>query len=121
MDIEKQAAYRPPRCYEFHRMVFLIHRPWRGTACFVTALCAFRLSLTLAGASDLWQRQSIYQIITDRFFDGDSANNNADGNFDPSGRGRTSVHGGDFNGIEQKLDYIQALGATAICPLVTLS
>jgi glycosidase len=59
-----------------------------------------------------WQQQSIYQIITDRFFDGDSSNNNADGNFEPSGR--TSVHGGDFKGIEEKLDYIQALGATAI-------
>ena len=59
-----------------------------------------------------WQRQSIYQIITDRFFDGDPANNNADGNYDPAGR--TSVHGGDFKGIEEKLDYIKSLGATAI-------
>src|SRR5215472_17431839 len=59
-----------------------------------------------------WQRQSIYQIITDRFFDGDPSNNNAEGNYDPSGR--RSVHGGDFKGIEQKLDYIKALGATAI-------
>jgi glycosidase len=63
---------------------------------------------------DLWQRQSIYQIITDRFYDGDPANNNADGNYDPSGHRGTSVHGGDFKGIEQKLDYIKALGATAI-------
>ena len=56
--------------------------------------------------------QSIYQIITDRFFDGDPSNNNADGNY--SATGTTSVHGGDFKGIEQKLDYIKALGATAI-------
>jgi glycosidase len=27
---------------------------------------------------------------------------------------RLGVHGGDFEGIEQKLDYIKALGATAI-------
>lgn len=59
-----------------------------------------------------WQGQSIYQIITDRFFDGDSSNNNAEGNYNPSDSG--SVHGGDFKGIEQKLDYIKALGATAI-------
>ena len=63
---------------------------------------------------EFWQRQSIYQIITDRFYDGDPANNNADGNYDPSGHRGTSVHGGDFKGIEQKLDYIKALGATAI-------
>jgi alpha-amylase len=59
-----------------------------------------------------WQQQNIYQIITDRFFDGDPSNNNADGNY--SATGTTSVHGGDFKGIEQKLDYIKALGATAI-------
>lgn len=64
--------------------------------------------------NEFWQRQSIYQIITDRFYDGDPANNNADGNFDPAGRRGTSVHGGDFRGIEQKLDYVEALGATAI-------
>jgi alpha-amylase len=65
-------------------------------------------------SNGLWQAQSIYQIITDRFFDGDPSNNNADGNYDPSGHSGTSVHGGDFKGIEQKLDYIKALGATAI-------
>src|SRR5881296_1876562 len=63
---------------------------------------------------EFWQSQSIYQVITDRFFDGDPSNNNADGNYNPSGSSGTSVHGGDFKGIEQKLDYIKSLGATAI-------
>jgi len=58
------------------------------------------------------QAQSIYQIVTDRFFDGDPSNNNADGNYSPTGL--RSVHGGDFKGVGQKLDYIKALGATAI-------
>ncbi len=65
-----------------------------------------------SGSNGFWRAQSIYQIITDRFFDGDSSNNNAEGNYNPSNSG--SVHGGDFKGIEQKLDYIKALGATAI-------
>jgi glycosidase len=65
-----------------------------------------------SAANSFWQAQSIYQVITDRFFDGDPSNNNADGNYSPSGT--TSVHGGDFKGLEQKLDYIKALGATAI-------
>jgi alpha-amylase len=65
----------------------------------------------VASNSD-WQAQSIYQVITDRFYDGDPSNNNADGNFAPDRP--TSVHGGDFKGLEQKLDYIKALGATAI-------
>ncbi|HKI68837.1 MAG TPA: alpha-amylase family glycosyl hydrolase, partial [Verrucomicrobiae bacterium] len=59
-----------------------------------------------------WQAQSIYQIVTDRYYDGDPSNDNADGNYNPSGT--TSVHGGDFKGIEDKLDYIKSLGATAI-------
>lgn len=46
------------------------------------------------------------------FFDGDPANNNASGSYNASSG--TGVHGGDFKGIEQKLDYIKALGATAI-------
>jgi alpha-amylase len=61
-----------------------------------------------------WQAQSIYQIITDRFYDGDTNNDNAEGTYAPSGNGGSSVHGGDFEGIEQKLDYIKALGATAV-------
>ena len=61
----------------------------------------------------IWQG-GIYQIVTDRFYDGDPWNDNADGNYDPSGHRGTSVHGGDFKGIEQKLGYIKALGATAI-------
>ncbi|HTL18241.1 MAG TPA: alpha-amylase family glycosyl hydrolase, partial [Patescibacteria group bacterium] len=52
--------------------------------------------------------------MTDRFFDGNPANNNADGNYNPSSSSGNKVHGGDFEGIEQKLDYIKALGATAI-------
>ncbi|MGO8838291.1 MAG: alpha-amylase family glycosyl hydrolase [Limisphaerales bacterium] len=65
-----------------------------------------------AQANGCWRTQSIYQIITDRFYDGNLANDNAEGTYAPGNpRG---VHGGDFAGIEQKLDYIKALGATAI-------
>ena len=62
--------------------------------------------------SDFWRNQNIYQIVTDRFFDGDSSNNNVNQNYSPTIGGLP--HGGDFKGIEQKLDYIKALGATAI-------
>ena len=65
-------------------------------------------------SNEFWQAQSIYQIITDRYQDGDPSNNNAEGNYNPASSSGTAVHGGDFKGIEQKLDYIKALGATAI-------
>ena len=81
------------------------------------SLCALLLAAAAPLASaqsapDFLPRQSIYQIFTDRFFDGDAANNNASGSFNASNG--TGVHGGDFKGVERKLDYIKALGATAI-------
>lgn len=61
-----------------------------------------------------WRDLNIYQILTDRFYDGDPANNTANpyGTYNPVGG--NSLHGGDFKGITQKLDYIKALGANAI-------
>jgi hypothetical protein len=61
-----------------------------------------------------WRDQSIYMIFTDRFSDGDPANNE----LTPGARFRPQnprgIHGGDFKGIENHLDYIKNLGATAI-------
>ncbi|NOS68304.1 MAG: hypothetical protein HOP33_00015 [Verrucomicrobia bacterium] len=98
-------------------MSFLTSRFFLRTRCLgAGAGIAFCLAATTSNAqsvsNEFWQAQNIYQIITDRYFDGDAANNNAEGNYSPSGT--TSVHGGDFKGIEQKLDYIKALGVTAI-------
>ena len=81
-------------------------------AALLIGLAAAGSALAQSAANSFWQAQSLYQIVTDRFFDGDASNNNADGNY--SATGTTSVHGGDFKGVEQKLDYIKALGATAI-------
>src|ERR1051325_4667598 len=87
--------------------------PWR--CCFATVLCLWAAAARAQSASnEFWQAQSIHQIVTDRFYDGDASNNNVEGTYNPSGSSGTSVHGGDFKGIEQKLDYIKALGATAI-------
>ncbi len=77
-------------------------------------LASALLSPAQSVSNEFWQGQSIYQIITDRFFNGDASNDNAEGNYDPAGHTGTSVHGGDFKGVEQKIDYIKALGATAI-------
>ncbi|MBW8864826.1 MAG: hypothetical protein JF609_07870 [Verrucomicrobia bacterium] len=88
-------------------------RPARAVAVVLAAWVCFSFPANAQNATNgFWQAQSIYQVITDRFFDGDASNNNADGNFNAAGT--TSVHGGDFKGLEQKLDYIKALGATAI-------
>jgi alpha-amylase len=106
----------------FVQTVIVIHCPGSRQPstfwAFLTVILAMVTFALKAGAQDtpntLWQHQSIYQIITDRFYDGDPSNDNADDNYDPAGHRGTSVHGGDFKGIEDKLDYIKSLGATAI-------
>jgi glycosidase len=87
----------------------------KSSFCTALILCFANCATSSAFAqadTSYWQGQSIYQIFTDRFCDGNAANNNASGSFN-AGSGN-SVHGGDFQGIEQKLDYIKSLGFTAI-------
>ena len=55
-----------------------------------------------------WRDEVIYQVLTDRFFDGDYSNNYGVNIEDPS-----SYHGGDWQIIE-KLDYLVDLGVTAL-------
>jgi len=59
-----------------------------------------------------WRDLVIYQIFTDRFMNGDPSNDAIEGSYNPSSG--TAIHGGDFAGIEQRLDYIRQLGAEAI-------
>jgi alpha-amylase len=56
-----------------------------------------------------WQKESIYFVLTDRFNDADKTNN--------QGVDKTSLkryHGGDLQGVIDKLDYIKGLGMTAV-------
>jgi glycosidase len=112
-DAEVIIGFEKVRPIEFSKVEVNKLRFRISSALSVAAL-SFGQATTLgqSASNGFWQAQSIYQIITDRFYDGDPANNNADGNFNASNS--RSVHGGDFKGIEQKLDYIKALGATAI-------
>jgi glycosidase len=89
--------------------------PWRLYVQIFYFLAAFGLAtedLRAQSSNNFWRAQSIYQIMTDRFYDGDTNNDNAEGTYAPGNP--TGVHGGDFEGLEQKLDYIKALGGTAI-------
>jgi glycosidase len=85
---------------------------------------ALLLAAACGGASDLdhpsarphrsnaevdWRDQVIYQIVVDRFSNGDPNN---DFNVEPSIPGK--YHGGDWQGIIDKLDYLQQLGVTTL-------
>ena len=97
----------------------------------VTSLCIFALVLTLlapinAGAATTGEPDSavsnsasfstdtIYQIVTDRFFDGNPSNNPSGDIYDPSNPRK--YHGGDWDGITQKINdgYLTGMGITAI-------
>ena len=88
--------------------------------------CAVLLAIAAScgGASDLehpadrphqgnadidWRDQVIYQIVVDRFSDGDPNNN---WNVEPSVPGK--FHGGDWQGVIDHLDYLKSLGVTAL-------
>ncbi|PTA66974.1 alpha-amylase family glycosyl hydrolase [Deinococcus arcticus] len=56
-----------------------------------------------------FEGQIIYQVMPDRFFDGNPNNNQGVNRAD-----LRAWHGGDLPGLTQKLPYIQKLGATAV-------
>ncbi|PYS94079.1 MAG: alpha-amylase [Acidobacteria bacterium] len=64
-----------------------------------------------------FKHEVIYQIITDRFFDGSTANNNpaqSSGLYDGTHTNWRAYWGGDLAGIQQKMSYLAGLGVTAI-------
>lgn len=56
-----------------------------------------------------WDEAVIYFTVTDRFYDGNSENNEG-----VDKEGSLSYHGGDFAGLEEKLDYLEELGVNTI-------
>lgn len=63
-----------------------------------------------------WDNANVYFVIQDRFYDGDSSNNNSYGRMttDDLGKKIGTFHGGDIKGLTQKLDYVEGLGVNAI-------
>lgn len=61
-----------------------------------------------------WRDVPIYQIFTDRWDDGDPANNTANpqGTYNPSSG--TSINGGDFAGLTRRLGYVEGMGFEAV-------
>lgn len=80
-----------------------------------TVLASALAQLPAKGAD--FKRDIIYQIVTDRFFDGDATNNNppqSSGLFDSTKADFQAYWGGDLAGIQQKMSYIAGMGVTAI-------
>ncbi len=56
-----------------------------------------------------WRDEIIYQVMIDRFEDGDKSNN-----WDVKYNTAVAFHGGDWQGLIDRLDYIEDLGVTAL-------
>ncbi|MBP2241127.1 alpha-amylase [Cytobacillus eiseniae] len=56
-----------------------------------------------------WQDESIYFLMVDRFNNGDLKND-----FQVDVKDQMAYHGGDFQGVIDKLDYIKDMGFTAV-------
>ncbi|MDK2824632.1 MAG: cyclomaltodextrin glucanotransferase [Clostridia bacterium] len=70
------------------------------------------------GLGPVTPKDTIYQIITDRFYDGDPSNNIPPG-FDPTlfdgtGTDLKLYQGGDWKGIIEKIPYLKEMGITAV-------
>jgi alpha-amylase len=61
-----------------------------------------------------WDNATVYFVITDRYFNGDPLNDHAYGRLSDGAQEVGTFHGGDFQGLRQKLDYISALGVDAL-------
>ncbi|WP_238343516.1 pullulanase [Gracilibacillus saliphilus] len=62
-----------------------------------------------------WDESVIYFMLTDRFYDGNQANNDPYGlNYDSYDNDRGTYQGGDFKGVMDKLDYLEDLGVNTI-------
>lgn len=79
----------------------------------VQALAGVDIQSQIDSSSALNESDIVYMILTDRFYDSDSSNNGTLGKEYRPGQLKYT-QGGDWKGIEQKLDYIKNLGVTAI-------
>jgi glycosidase len=67
--------------------------------------------------SNDFKRETVYQIITDRFYNGSTANDNpaqSSGLFDSTQSNWRLYWGGDLAGIQAKMTYLKNMGITAI-------
>ena len=91
-----------------------VSRAFIGVAVLLTIIFGTRTITTHAAD---FKREVIYQIITDRFFDGSSTNNNpsqSSGLYDSTQTNWRLYWGGDLPGIQQKMSYLAGMGVTAI-------
>ncbi|WP_349944709.1 alpha-amylase family glycosyl hydrolase [Lacrimispora sp. BS-2] len=93
----------------------VLKRIWAAALCAVVSLSV--IPPVTASAADSLRGESIYQIMVDRFYDGDASNNATGEAFRYAENSQDDfryMHGGDWQGIIDKISYIKDMGYTAI-------
>lgn len=92
----------------------------RRIARFLSILLAGFIAVLMTGstaAAQDFKKQVIYQVVTDRFFNGDTTNDNppqSSGLFDATQTNWQLYWGGDLAGIQQQISYLSGMGVTAV-------
>jgi glycosidase len=92
----------------------MLSRNFRFALLFTAAFLSFPANRS---AAQDFKKQVIYQIVTDRFYDGDTTNDNpaqSPGLFDSTHTNWFAYWGGDLAGIQQQMSYLKGMGITAI-------
>ena len=85
-----------------------------GLVIWLFTLYGLAPSAFAAADPEVWRRQVIYLVMPDRFHNGNIENDTL-GVLECYDSGRPDkFHGGDLAGLRQKLEYLRALGVTAI-------
>ena len=61
-----------------------------------------------------WNNANVYFVLTDRFYNGDTKNDNSYGRVNKDVPAVATFHGGDLKGLTDKMDYFKELGVNAI-------
>ncbi|NJK32833.1 MAG: hypothetical protein HC927_10730 [Deltaproteobacteria bacterium] len=61
-----------------------------------------------------WDNATVYFALIDRFENGEPSNDQSYGRQAPPGQTVGTWHGGDFAGIVERLDHLEALGVNAL-------
>ncbi|MCU5773035.1 alpha-amylase [Erwiniaceae bacterium BAC15a-03b] len=69
---------------------------------------------TQKNATFNWHNATIYFVLTDRFANGNPANDHSYGRRSDGQQEIATFHGGDLAGLSAKLDYLQQLGVNAL-------
>ncbi len=95
----------------------LLTRPSTATTTADTTICPTTNVARLPQDSGNFKTGFIYQVMLDRFFNGDPTNDNPPGDQglnDPTHQNWKLYWGGDLKGLTEKIPYIAGMGASAI-------